>query len=385
MALRGMPLLRALRPAPQLLRGPTCAWRGLALPRGGPSCALRPLGPTVPLARCLSSKAEAPGPGPAAAVPAVREVAVGMGQVVFCNSPLSGALITAGLAVGDPCLAGLALLGCGSATATARLMSLDAAAIQSGLFGYNGALVGCAFSVFLGAPLAATAAAVVPAAAASTAVANYLGGAMSLPHFTLAFNIVTLAVLAFVQPFAKAEGDEADAAGSSSTSAERVSLDPVDWIEAVLNGISQIFVVQSPLAGILIALGIAAYSQMAAGALVLGSAIGALGGGLCGADLAEVSMGLWGFNAALTSLAVSVFFVPTGPSYIALMCGGAALATALTAGLKGVAASTIASPSLTVPFCLAGLACFLPAGRMQGIVRARSPHSPEANWAAYRP
>jgi urea transporter len=42
------------------------------------------------------------------------------------------------------------VLGTASATATAKAVALEGGFVSSGLAGYNGCLVGCAFAVFLG-------------------------------------------------------------------------------------------------------------------------------------------------------------------------------------------------------------------------------------------
>ena len=82
-----------------------------------------------------------------------------------------------------------------------------------------------------------------------------------------------------------------------------------EWLCAPLVGVSQIFVVNDPLAGAMMLGAIASYSPQCAGFTLLGSTLGLGTGLLLGAPAAELGMGLWGFNPALTSLAVSVFFV----------------------------------------------------------------------------
>ena len=78
-----------------------------------------------------------------------------MGQVVFCNSPVAGAMIIGGLFAGDlaagntPLLGAMSALSLATATAAARLCSIDDDMVSNGLASYNGALVGCAFAVFL--------------------------------------------------------------------------------------------------------------------------------------------------------------------------------------------------------------------------------------------
>lgn len=312
--------------------------------------------------------------------PFALEVLRGVGQVVFCNSALSGALITGGLCIGDPYLAGLALAGSASATATAHAAGIDKGAIRDGLMGYNGALVGCAFSVFLPYTIELQALATVTGSAASAVLAQKLGTwTAPVPQWTLAFNITALAALALVQPFAEAQTEDAQQSEESDT-----ELGVADWCAGLLSGISQIFVVNKPLAGLVILGGIASISPLAAAATLMGSLIGLVVGAAVGGDPNDLKAGIWGYNPALTALAVSIFFVPLGQPFMALACGGAAVTTLIFVGMKAVTASTIQAPCLTLPFCAVASACFLMGGRHAGLVHARVPHSPEANLRAYR-
>lgn len=308
----------------------------------------------------------------------------GVGQVLFCGNVPAGILITAGLAAGDPQLAGLALAGCASATALSRngaAFGISPEATSAGLMGYNGALVGCAFSVFLSAPLPLTALATVIGGGASAMVASKLAPAMApVPQWTLAFNITALALLALTQPF---RPDEYEAQHPPPPS-EDESLEAGDWATSALVGVSQIFVVDNPLAGALMLAGIASYSPMAAGATLLGSVLGAVTAQFAGGDKESVVHGLWGFNPALAALAVSIFFVPTGAS--AAFAGGAAVVSALcAAAMNPIIRDALHTPGLTLPFCAVASACHIVGQkRALGLRLAKSPHSPEMNLRNYK-
>ena len=218
----------------------------------------------------------------------VDEALRGVGQVVFCNSAGSGALILAGLGVGDPYLAAMAAVGATSATAAAKLGGLDA---SSGLCGYNGTLVGCAFAVFLGTSAPVTLAATVAGAAAtpfvSRAIAPLCGSA---PQFTLAFNAVALSALALVRPLA------AKTAEASPDVVAAAATGVTDLLLAPLTGVGQIFLVESPLSGALLLGAIGVYSPMCALATLSGSSIGAAVGAIVDAPAADIAAGLWGYN-----------------------------------------------------------------------------------------
>jgi urea transporter len=306
----------------------------------------------------------------------------GVGQVVFCNSSTSGLVILGGLAVGDPYVAALAALGTVSATTAATVGGLDKDALHNGLWGYNGCLVGCAAAIFvsplpesLQSPLLITAATsglltTVAGGAASSFVAASLKPAMgTVPQWTLAFNFVTLTMLLHMQPFA---------GNVPEIPTPVTSLHMLDIaMNAPLKGISQIFVVESSLTGAALVGGIALYSPGLAAHLVMGSSIGAISGICMGADAGEIASGLWGFNSALTSIGVGVFFCPSLATY-SLSAGGAATTAALFGAMKAVFAGWDA-PCLTLPFCISMSGCYLLRDAIPGLVLASDPHSPEKN------
>lgn len=305
----------------------------------------------------------------------------GVGQVLFLNSPASGMILLGGLAVGDPYLAVLATTGAATATTTAHVSGLDKTALADGLWGYNGCLVGCAAAVFVN-PLPAvgwTAAAsaglatTVVGSAATPFVAAALKPALgSVPQFTLAFNMVTLSMLLRSRPLLPSAEDTPTEVATNATSSIADVLLHAPW-----QGISQIFVVESTLTGTAILGGIAYYSRGLAAHTILGSSVGAATGAMLGADMSSLTIGLWGFNSALTSLGVGVFFVHS-PHAMMLSAGGAA-ATASVFGAMSTVFGTYGSPCLTLPFCLTMSGCYLLGSAIPGLRLAQSPHSPEQN------
>ena len=168
-------------------------------------------------------------------------------------------------------------------------------------------------------------------------------------------------------------------AESLSTTTTAPSASFGDLFVAPLKGISQIFVVESALSGAVIVGGIANYSPMLAMHAVAGSAIGTLVGVVMGAETAELTMGLWGFNSALTSMGVAVFFVNSTPTML-LSAGGAAATASLFGAMKTVFGA-YGAPALTLPFCFTMSACYLLPKQIPSLKLAKNPHSPEKNSA----
>ena len=268
----------------------------------------------------------------------------GVGQVIFLNDYKSGLVILGGLAVGDPYLAALAAAGTLSATAAAKTAGLDQTSLRDGLFGYNGCLVGCAVAVFMTPQsleypdcmfaITSGLATTLVGGAVSPFCAAALKPAMgTVPQWTLAFNVVTLSMLLRTRPLADV------AATGTTISTTPITTEQV-WnvaLHAPFKGISQIFVVDSSLSGAIILSGIALYSPGLAGHAMLGSCIGAASGAVMGGAnaMSEIGIGLWGFNSALTSLGVGVFFCHSKQA-VALSAGGAAVTAVLFGALKEV-------------------------------------------------
>eukprot|EP00536_Pseudo-nitzschia_multiseries_P011623 jgi/Psemu1/320110/estExt_fgenesh1_pm.C_4060005 len=306
----------------------------------------------------------------------------GVGQVIFLNSPKSGQILGLGLVIGDPYLAVLAALGTVTATATANAAGLDKASIQDGLMSYNGCLVGCASAVF-GPPsiIAATTATIVGASATPFVAASLKEAMGGVPQWTFAFNFVTLTSLLRTRPLLPSEvaidektGAAAEVATSAGSSGGSLL---ADVIASPLTGISQIFVVQSALSGAIILGGIGSYSPMLAVHALGGSTMGTLVGAMSGAPLEELTMGLWGFNSCLTSMAVGVFFVHSTPTML-LSAGGAAATASLFGAMKTLFGA-YGSPCLTLPFCFTMSAGYLLQKQVPTLMLANSPHSPEKN------
>eukprot|EP00521_Asterionellopsis_glacialis_P014078 CAMPEP_0195294050 /NCGR_PEP_ID=MMETSP0707-20130614/14070_1 /TAXON_ID=33640 /ORGANISM="Asterionellopsis glacialis, Strain CCMP134" /LENGTH=368 /DNA_ID=CAMNT_0040354927 /DNA_START=192 /DNA_END=1295 /DNA_ORIENTATION=+ len=310
----------------------------------------------------------------------------GIGQVIFLNSAKSGLVILGGLGVGDPYLAALAAVGTVTATTASNYSGIDKGALQNGLWSYNGCLVGCATAVFI-SPLpesleypllSGTVLSGLTVTVAGAAVSPFVAVALkpalgSMPQWTFAFNIITLTMLLRLRPFS-----DVSEGGPPSP----VNMLPSDQLiglaaNAPLKGLSQIFVVESSLTGAAVLGGIGMYSPGLAAHALLGSSIGSFTAIVLGADASDIGMGLWGFNSALTSLGVGVFFVNT-PQAMALSAGGAATTAALFGALK-VVFGGIGAPCLTLPFCFTMSGLYMMKDAIPGLTLARNPHSPEKN------
>ncbi len=273
----------------------------------------------------------------------------GIGQVIFVNNPVSGALILLALFIQSAGVGWLSLLGVLSSTVAALVLRLGRGTIRNGIYGYNGLLVGAALATFGDLETGAVewAIATIFFAALTTVLMDTAGvwwaKRFRSPPLTLPFNVATLVCLALAKAFFP------DALFSGAADVTVIS----SWqglIAAMPTSFGQVFLADQPIAGGLILLAVAICTPLGAAVGLLGGLIGTLTGLLLGVPTGPLSLGLWGYNGVLSAMAIGgVFYAPTGQSVLVGMV--AALLSALVGGLLGLIFAPLGLPVLTLPFC----------------------------------
>jgi urea transporter len=158
---------------------------------------------------------------------------------------------------------------------------------------------------------------------------------------------------------ADAQVTQGSVSNTLRSAADTASANDIEGVlNAILRGMGQLFFANGIVSGIIIVLGIAICSRIAAVFALAGSTAGMLTGLALGANGVAIYNGLWGFNSFDATLAVAgVFFVLTFRSaLLAVACG------VFAAMLFGAIASLFTPwglPALTLPFCFATLAFVL--------------------------
>ncbi len=302
----------------------------------------------------------------------------GIGQVVFINNPLSGLIFTAAIALYRPRAAILVLLGSYACTLTAHLLDYPLDRIRSGIYTFNGSLIAVLLASFLtpqwnfGILVYAVVAAVV-SVPLMHACLNLLTDRLGLPVLSLPFSIVGLSVLlliptvaygyanvALLSPVARVLASPNVALRASHDGESLPMLEGLS--QAIVRGVSETFLLNSPLVGVLVLAGILLSSATSAAAALAGSSVGAALGLLLGADGYQIFGGLWGYTGALAALCLfgkTAIFKPSWPA------GLLALATAACAaflfGSLGQFLAPLGVVPLSLPFVLATMAAVLAA------------------------
>ncbi len=312
----------------------------------------------------------------------VTEVLKGSSQVFFMENAVTGILFFAAIAyasyASDAWATTIgAVVGVVVATLTARLLDCDEASIASGLFGFNGVLVGTALPTFIADSPQLWVYVVIGAAVSTVITAAFsatLTGRWGIPGSTGPFVLTGWLMVAGAYSFG----------GLHVTgSAPKLPTDylqglasipqPMELVQIFFRNIGQVFLLGSEISGAIILLGIFIASVRAGLATVAGSLIAMVVAIGMGADPNAVIQGLYGFSPALTALAVGVVFLKTSRKVIAY----AALATVTTVFVQGaldVMVAPVGIPSFTAAYVLTMYLFIAPKKLM-----APHPHKPVAD------
>jgi len=278
----------------------------------------------------------------------------GIGQVMLQNNSFAGLIFLIGIFFNSILFGWAVVLGTAASTATALLLGVNRSHVRAGLFGFNGALVAIALLYFL-EPNILTWIYVVLAAACTTiilaAVLNLLA-IWKVPALTAPFVFTTLFFVMACARFGRLHSTGVLPTAGLPKAATVEGIVTFSTItEGLFNGIAQIFFQSNAISGAIFAIGLLISSRKACCAGLLGSFTGLLVAWAMGAAEPAIRSGAFGFNSALTAIALgSVFFVlDTVSATYALL---AVIITAVMFAAISAALEPLGMPALTSPFVL---------------------------------
>lgn len=282
----------------------------------------------------------------------------GVGQVMFQDNMWTGLLFLCGIFWGAfdekiPILAWGALTGVLASTLAGYILKLPDQKGAQGLWGFNGALVGCAFPTFLGNTWAMWIALVL-CASMTTWVRTGLDNIMSkwgVSSLTFPFVISTYFFLLAARYFngmppINMSVPELPVGGPST-----IDMQFVELVKYWLRGISQVFLIDSWVTGIFFLAALAVSSLRACIWAAVASALSlfiALAWHGPGADIAK---GLYGFSAVLTGIALGATFCNFSWR-AAIWCILGIISTVFVQAAMNAFFSPMGLPTLTGPFCI---------------------------------
>ena len=253
----------------------------------------------------------------------------GFSQIFLQRHPLCGLLCLLAILIGAPALLGGALLGGVAGLLTAQRRGYPKAERQAGIYSYNGVLLGLLISQHFA--WSALLPPLILACGGLSAILTrqwlkHASRPHDLPAYTAPFVGLGWLLLGSVPHSALALGEP----------------DTLAVLGAPFTGLAQIMLLDQPLAGVLIALGLWLANRRAAVWAMIGASSGVLIGWLLD-DTSAALLGLHSYNPALAALALSQ---ARRQPWLPLL--GILLAILLTPGFAAVHL-----PALTAPFILA--------------------------------
>ncbi|WP_334174337.1 urea transporter [Pseudoxanthobacter sp.] len=284
----------------------------------------------------------------------------GASQVFFMENPLTGILFFVAMAYASYA-SGVwattigAAVGVVVATLTARLLDCDEKSVASGLYGFNGILVGAALPTFIAVSPQLWVYVVVGAAASTVVTAAFgatLTGRWGIPGSTGPFVLTGWLMVAGAYSFGglHVTGDAPRLATDYVQGLAPVPA-PLELVQIFFRNIGQVYLLGNTISGVLVLAGIFIASIPAGIATAAGSIIATVVAIGMGADPAAVSQGLYGFSPVLTALAVGVVFLQPSVK-VALYALLATVTTVFVQGALDVIVAPAGVPSFTAPYVL---------------------------------
>jgi urea transporter len=284
----------------------------------------------------------------------------GASQVFFMENVITGALFLVAIFyasfVSQSWATSIgAIVGVIVATAVAYMLDFAASSRASGLFGFNGILIGVALPTFV-APSPELWLYIIVGAALTTIVtaafAATLTKSWSVPGSTGPFVLIAWLMLAGAYSFGSLRVLSETQKLASDYQLGAASLPGlVEAVEIFFRNIGQVYLLGSWISGAIILLGIFIASR-AAGLAAVGGSLLAMGTAfVMRADPSLVSQGLYGFSPVLAAMALSVVFVQPSPVVIGYAALGVIVTVFLQAAFDLILAP-IGLPSFTAAYVL---------------------------------
>ena len=320
----------------------------------------------------------------------------GIAQVVFQNNPLSGAVILAAIFYNSWIYGTACLFGTVISTGTALLFKADKGLIRDGLFGFNGALTAIALVAYTSPnfttgnlPNLHLCIYIVLSAAFSTIILPAFGallGPHKVPSLTMPFVLATWFVLGALLQFSTIDVSNAlKPTSPSDFTGPTPAYTWITWFHGITMGIAEIFFQDNWVTGILILIGIAINTRIGATMALMGSTLAVAGAIFYGAHDDAIRDGLFGYNAALTAMALGgMFYVLNLPGFLYTVIG--ILVTARVWASLGVFLEPTGMPVLTSAFVFVTWLMLLAKDSFPSLIPVAPAEAttPEENLARYR-
>lgn len=273
-------------------------------------------------------------------------------QVVLLENVWTGLLILIALWIGDWKVGLAAMVGSAISLVTAPWFGYTKEEIQAGLAGFNSVLVAIALTIFMIMTwqtvmvcLIATIIAMPLAKSMQTVFRRY-----QLPELTTPFVLVTWMVLLMNQQFAFLKSTVKVIPLKHAATIDVTQ--PLHPVVAFFNSMSQIFLVENVVSGVLIIIAFFVASRWAGFFVIIANVLSMLFVYVLGSDVMSLNHGLFGYNLILTVIAVAVTFRNLTRYHRYLMLVLVIVLTPMIYGAIATLLEPFGIPILTLPFII---------------------------------
>lgn len=282
----------------------------------------------------------------------------GVGQVMFQDNAWTGLLFLSGIFWGayashTPLVGWGAVAGVASSTLAGYALGLKDMKGAQGLWGFNGALVGCAFPTFLGSTVWMWVALVL-CAAMTTWVRSAFDSVMSrwgVSSLTFPFVFTTWVFLLAARQFHGIPTVGMADPTITFVTDPHITLGFGDLLKYWLNGVSEVFLIGNWVTGIFFLVALWISSPRAALWAAVASALSLFTAIVFGAPGSSVAGGLYSFSAVLTGIALGATFCGRGWK-TALWTLTGIVATVFVQAAMNTFLAPLGLATLTGPFCI---------------------------------
>jgi urea transporter len=320
----------------------------------------------------------------------------GIGQVVFQNNWLTGVVILVAIFYNSWVYGIACVVGTLVATLTAMALKADRALVRDGLFGFNGALLAIGLNAYMSRDFTNGALPgwrlylyIAIGAAFTSVIMSALLNLLApyrVPALTAPFVVTGWLFIFAVLRFGQLEPGPLLDAALPKAFEESTSYSWTTWYQGIGKGIGEIFFQDNWITGFLIVVAIALNSRIGAAMALLGSVAGAAVAMVLGAEETSVRLGLFGFNPALTAIAIGgFFFVFTLRGFLYAVFG--VLVTTWTWAAIAVALSPMGMPTFTSAFVVVTWLMIMAKDGFKAVTavppaEATTPEDNRARWRA---
>lgn len=296
----------------------------------------------------------------------IKVLLKGSGQVMFQNNSWTGLLFIIGIFIGSymhgqPLVGYGAIVGLLASSGAGYLSPLPKEDGEIGLWGFNGILVGCAFLTFLDNTVFTWFSLILCAMLTTwvrTAFNNLLAP-FKVNSLTFPFVFLTWIFLFSAREMQNLSSDYLSAPSLTVHLVPFGELSFVELVKYCLQGISQVFLINSWITGLIFLIGLFISNKWAGIWAIIASAIALTFAIVFQTSETSVADGLYGFSATLTGIAIGMtFFKPNWKSAIWAII--AIITTVFIQAAMNAILLPYGIPSLTAPFCIATWLFLLP-------------------------